>query len=372
MKKMTIFCLTAFLVLLMSQPTSAKTFSDVPASHSLSIEIEALAADGVISGYSDGTFQPNNPIAKKHIAAMLVRALDLPTTNIKNPGYVDVPITHPYYIEIAAGYTAGLFSKATYFKPESSISRAFMAKLLASGFSLKAIRGNEQVYQDVPTTHPFYNVIQLVTMNNVAQGFPTVKADQTTYAFKPNQLLTRAHFSAFLARAMSLKSGDYAANPAFKYYYEDETSRYHMQFKTRQLGSEETIDTWQFLDELQPNQTFDFIYINSASRWVGDIEAGDVMTHAAKPFTLGTKYDTRPLFKTNPEQYLFASRQRILDTDATITLAGKRYTNVVIIEDTYAIGSTVITYIAPDYGVIAYGDEQQINYWLDERIAMPK
>lgn len=346
-------------------PASAAQFSDVPDSHSLSIEIDYLAHKKMINGYPDGRFQPNAPVAKKHIAKMLVDALDLPTTNLNNPGYQDVPITHPYYKDIAAAYKAGIFSKATYFKPESSISRAFMAKILAYSFNLKSIAKNAVTYRDVATTSEFYRPIQLVTMNNVAQGYH----EATQVNFKPTQLLTRAHFAAFLARALSLQAGNYTANTNYKYYYEDDTTRNRMQYVSTKIVNGDVETWWNVFEEGSTQPAMPFVYINSLHWWLGDFVAGDVMTNTKKPFTIGLKYDDlASASELNP----YASKQRILATDATVTIAQNSYSDVVIIEDTISMLGQVVTYIAKDIGVIAYGDTAgNFYYWLDERIVQP-
>lgn len=365
MKKFLVGALAASLMLSATSSASAAKFKDVPDSHSLNIEIEYLVEQGVIGGYSDGTFKPNAPISKKHIAKMLVEALEIPTTNLKNPGYKDVPLTHPYYEEIAAAYTAGIFGKADYFKPESSISRAFMAKILSKSFNLKSIADNAVTYKDVAKTSEFYSPIQLVTMNNVAQGYES--ADGSTYTFKPNQLLTRAHFSAFLARAMSLQTGNYTPNTAYTYYYSDGEETYHLDYTGQERDGNKTYFYWDLFDE--NNQLKEHtVYLLSPSEWLEGVQESDVGTFADLPATVGLKYDYLHLVGEGPG----AEKRRIVETDATIKIDDTTYEHVIIIEDTIAESKTenfvVYTYIAKDYGVIGYGDEDGLGYWLEKRV----
>jgi len=60
-----------------SPAPATATFSDVPTSHPFFQEIEALAASGITTGYSDGTFRPNNYVTRQALAAYLARALGL-------------------------------------------------------------------------------------------------------------------------------------------------------------------------------------------------------------------------------------------------------------------------------------------------------
>lgn len=370
MKKLVVTVIALCFMLAMSMSVSAATFNDVPSSHSLAIEIEYLANTDVINGYPDGTFKPNAPIAKKHIAAMFVKALNLPTTNLQNPGYKDVPITHPYYTEIAAGYTAGLFSKADYFKPESSISRAFMAKIIAKGFNLKSIAHNAVTYRDVATTSEFYRPIQLVTMNNVAQGYTISAQGSHYYQFKPNQLLTRAHFSAFLARAMSLKAGDYTANTNYTYYYEDMTDRYSLTY-TRQEQQEYGINTFWKHQAVSKDERYDITYLNSISGWVYGIPNSDGGVFTEKPFTIGVKYDYEALGEL---MYETPTKQEILSTNERVNVAGTTYNDVIVLKNYYKLMDstyeTITIYIAKGYGMIGLKNTKGFwYYWLDERVA---
>lgn len=364
MKKLIVSLTAALLVVTAALPASAAKFPDVNDNHSLVIEVEYLVDKEIIRGYEDGTFRPNDPISKKHIASMLVKALNLPTTDIKNPGYADVPTTHPYYTEIAAAYTAGIFGDATNFKPDSSISRAFMAKILAHSFNLKSIADNAVTYKDVPTSYEFYSPIQLVTMNNVAKGYPE---DGT---FRPNQLITRAHFSAFLARAMSLVGGDFTPDTNYMYYYEDAGNyRYRSELDGQTAVDQSVYKYWNIYEDATNEQMDYLMYLYSPNRFYEGVPQSDIGTSVAFPFTIGKKVDTRG--QEHQTAYL---TQRVLDTKTSVTIAGKVYNDVVIVAETFDAGGgkidTVTTYIAKGYGIIAYKNtDGYFTYWLTDRVA---
>lgn len=368
-KKVTAFVTATALALSLASTTSAAQFKDVLATHSLNIEIEYLAGKGIIGGYSDGTFKPNAPIAKKHVAKMLVQALDLPTTNLKALPYKDVPTTHPYYKEIAAAYTAGIFGNATHFKPESSISRAFMAKMLATSFNLKSIADNAVTYKDVPATDEFYRPIQLVTMNNIARGYEQPSDYGSTYTFKPNQLLTRAHFAAFLARAMSLRAGDYTPDKRYDYFYENSVDERRTVLKfDRDYSMGTDINTgWNLYDVLTNKHYESSGYSIANGQWSEGIAESSSGTFIDYPFTIGLKYDY-----LNNE--IDEEKQEIIETDATYKIGGKDYEHVVIVRHTYKNLTsnqpkfvTRHIYIAKHYGIIAYESDGSYYHWLSER-----
>jgi hypothetical protein len=97
-------------------------FKDIPNDFWAKKEIEYLVNNKIISGYGDGTFKPDASISRKHAAALLVRALNIRTSNRNNPNYTDVTTNHAYYNEIAAVTAEGLFKiQGNLFKPDQSI-----------------------------------------------------------------------------------------------------------------------------------------------------------------------------------------------------------------------------------------------------------
>lgn len=68
-----------------------------------------LAALGVLSGYEDGTYRPESPVSRLEFAAMLVRALELPTDDLQKPPYRDVSSRHAWaYGALNAALKRGL------------------------------------------------------------------------------------------------------------------------------------------------------------------------------------------------------------------------------------------------------------------------
>lgn len=53
-----------------------QAFTDVPESHALYNEIQRGAFYGLIKGYPDGTFKPDEPITRAEAAAIAVRGFE--------------------------------------------------------------------------------------------------------------------------------------------------------------------------------------------------------------------------------------------------------------------------------------------------------
>ena len=93
MKRIVSLILAVMLCASLAAPAMAadKNFSDVPSSHWAYTEIHAAAADGITTGYSDGTFRPTASVTNAHFATFLARAFYLDEID-----YDAIPWFKPY------------------------------------------------------------------------------------------------------------------------------------------------------------------------------------------------------------------------------------------------------------------------------------
>lgn len=171
-------------------------FTDISNENVNKKAVQYLVENGYINGYPDGSFKPLNSLTRAHAAVLLARALDLDTSNVKNPGFTDVPTSHPYYKEIAAIANKGIMkgSGADKFNPEAKLTRAQMAKILVEAYALKGT--SSMTFTDVKKDYWAYDYIQTLAANEITTGFE----DKT---FKPSMDVSRVHFSLFLYRAIT-------------------------------------------------------------------------------------------------------------------------------------------------------------------------
>jgi hypothetical protein len=102
---------------LTSSSSAAGGFSDVGSDYWASTAIQSLVQAGVVNGYSDGSFRPEQSVSRAEFAKMIVTALDLPFVLVEYPSFSDVPGNHwaLTYVETALmndlmkGYPDGLF-----------------------------------------------------------------------------------------------------------------------------------------------------------------------------------------------------------------------------------------------------------------------
>jgi hypothetical protein len=108
------------------------SFSDVPTTFWGYPFIETAKARNVISGYADGTFQPNANITRAQLSKMIVTAKAWTLVNPATPSFSDVPTSNWAYpfVETAkaqgviAGYSNGTFG------PNNPATRAQLSKML--------------------------------------------------------------------------------------------------------------------------------------------------------------------------------------------------------------------------------------------------
>lgn len=115
-------------------------FKDVNADVTASGYIDAAVQRGIISGFPDNTFRPDNPVTRGQMAIFLARAFDLEVEAAQNFSDVTPNMSAYPYIKriIADGITAG-YPDGT-FRPDASLQRsgfsAFLARALDDQFKV--------------------------------------------------------------------------------------------------------------------------------------------------------------------------------------------------------------------------------------------
>jgi|GEM_PF-1134893 len=159
------------------------SFTDVPANHTFHASIQCLACRGIVSGYADGTFKPDNLVTRSQLAKIVSNAGNFQ----EDPGpqiFEDVPQSNPFYQWInrltirgyMSGYTCGSPGEPCrngnrpYFRPFADATRAQTSKIVSN-----AARYNDppagQAFEDVPPTHPFYEWIQRLASRSIMGGY---------------------------------------------------------------------------------------------------------------------------------------------------------------------------------------------------------
>lgn len=185
---------------------NAQRFSDVPPGHTAYAAIEALASRGVIAGFDDGLFKPDDTLKRGQTAKILVGWKGLKPAPSPSVSFRDLDSVYRNWVETAAaeglikGYSDGSF------KPYSSLTREQMAIIMvralgkesdAKTLSQEQVRTALAVFKDAGSVSASARAhlalaVQYGLFSGDTQGF-----------FKPIASITRAQFCLVVHRAGS-------------------------------------------------------------------------------------------------------------------------------------------------------------------------
>lgn len=158
-------------------------FSDVCPTDWFYTPVLALTGNGVLSGYSDGTFRPYAATTRGQMLKIVVIGLSLPVPPLPPiPSFVDVPATHPFAPWIEAGTGQGLVTgydcggpgepcPGRYFRPNLSVTRGQLARILVRATGWTPLVPSAATYADVPPSHPFYGDVERLTAEGIIEGY---------------------------------------------------------------------------------------------------------------------------------------------------------------------------------------------------------
>lgn len=152
------------------KPESGGVFSDVKKSDGYYEAVLSLTNREIISGYPDGSFRPNNDVTRGQAAKILAHTLKLDLDEASR--FVDVSETHQLYKPIAALVNAGVINgyEDGTFRPENKLTRAQMAKILALGFKLEEEALTNTQFTDVHESDAFSGYVQSLLSHNITIG----------------------------------------------------------------------------------------------------------------------------------------------------------------------------------------------------------
>lgn len=173
-------------------------FRDVAPGTQFYSEIHWLAAEGISTGYPDGTFRPVAPVNRDAMAAFLYRLAGSPefTPPVQSP-FRDVGIHTQFYKEItwiaSEGITTG-YSDYT-FRPLEKVNRDAMAAFLyrfahKPGYAAPA----RSPFRDISSNTQFYAEMSWLSNVGVSTGWVEDKS------YRPLQPVNRDAMAAFMFR----------------------------------------------------------------------------------------------------------------------------------------------------------------------------
>ncbi|HEY9851934.1 MAG TPA: S-layer homology domain-containing protein [Leptolyngbyaceae cyanobacterium] len=205
----------------MQSPVQAKTtFPDVRPDDWASVYIQALAEQGVIHGFQDGNFRPNDPVTRAQFAVMVGKAFNRrPVRSAIR--FTDVPNNYWAASAIQEAYTEGFVSgyPENVFRPDQPMPRVQVFVALASGLQLgDKIVGSYGAYvatlKDVHLIPKYAEVgLWKALSDRLCINYPDV------HVLNPNRAATRSEVAASIYQAL-VAAGQAPAIPS-PYIFED-------------------------------------------------------------------------------------------------------------------------------------------------------
>jgi len=211
----------------------AASLSDIAGSKNQEA-IEDLYSQGIISGYSDGSFKPKNTVNRAELAKILVGASGAtPTVDTYHDCFSDVTTEWfaPYVCYAkeqgwVSGYPDGSF------RPEQTVSKVEAIKMVITSQGYTVTTGTEaDAFQDVDTSAWYAPYIQTALEKGLLE-------EEGLTSLKPTAGMTRENISENIYRALSVKKSGVSR-------FESHSSDSARSAEKKEMGSE---DLQQYLD----------------------------------------------------------------------------------------------------------------------------
>ena len=176
-------------------------FRDI-SSHWARDEIARLSKKGIVNGFQDATFKPDQAVTRAQFATMLIQSMKASGKRVGTytgkAAFSDLPRKHWAYNNLGLAYQLGIVRGYAnkMMKPDQPITRAEMAVMVARANNVLVYTRTTSRYKDVPTSHWASPHIEALSSRKWLNGYGAY--------FKPNGNATRAEVVVLLAKAYSL------------------------------------------------------------------------------------------------------------------------------------------------------------------------
>ncbi|QIB69813.1 S8 family serine peptidase [Aminipila butyrica] len=180
-----------------------KTFKDV-SDHWAKEEIEKMASKFIVNGVKEDTFLPDKQVTRAEFVSMLVRALNL-RENSTSLGFKDIASDSWYKETVETGVKYGLIKgyEDNSFRPNEAITRAEMAVIVERAMKLAGKDPQQYDYDQTLNVFNDENQISSWSKNSVSTMVSTgITTGRANGQYAPDENTTRAETTIVLYRLM--------------------------------------------------------------------------------------------------------------------------------------------------------------------------
>ncbi len=191
-------------------------FSDVQSGSTFYPFGHCLACLGIVSGYSDGTFRPNNPVTRGQLSKVVSNSAGFSDTQTTQM-FEDVPVGSTFFDFIgrlaSRGYIGGYpcggpgepcgAGNLPYFRPNANASRAQITKIDSNAAGYTDNPSGQQ-FEDIPVGSTYYTYTYRLVTRSIMSGYPCGGPGEPCGSgnlpyFRPNNNATRGQTSKIVS-----------------------------------------------------------------------------------------------------------------------------------------------------------------------------
>jgi len=179
-------------------------FSDIQ-NHWARLFIQALAQRSIVTGFSNGTFRPDNSLTRAEFAVLITKAFGKVPQKRQYVSFADVSTNYWAVTAIKTAYERGFINgfPDNRFRPDNRITRLEILLSLITGLEIGTkvkpdlLTALPQIYQDAAQI-PGYarNQVAIATSAGIVANFPNIKI------LNPNLAAIRADVIVFIYQAL--------------------------------------------------------------------------------------------------------------------------------------------------------------------------
>ena len=179
-------------------PVEEPRFTDVPADSFYAEPVAWAVENGITSGATDTTFNPDGACLRAQVVTFLWRAMGCPTPERSDNPFVDVMESDFYYEAVlwAVENNITTGSDATHFNPYGVCNRAQVVTFLYRAFGDSDVSADGLPFTDVPTNSFYAKPVAWAVAYGITNGISATE-------FGPNSPCNRAQVVTFLYRVFN-------------------------------------------------------------------------------------------------------------------------------------------------------------------------
>ena len=179
--------------------TVAEAFSDVNSGDWYYNNIMQAAANGIVSGYPDGTFKPGNSVTRRDFAIMLTQMLGVSNDGTAVSPFIDVDEDDYGVVAIAYCKAQGIISgyeEDGTFRPDNTITRQEAASMIVKAMGVS--QASDEAY---PDDSQIASWAKDAVYKAKAAGL--MKGYEEDGTFRPTGKITRAEAASIMVNALN-------------------------------------------------------------------------------------------------------------------------------------------------------------------------